>query len=152
MIISESWFSVWCTAIKLYTLWCHSLTEVTQCRQVKLKIKINKKSGLLKSLFVQHVHCCSKHVYHILDSVANRLTLCQRSWTRCRAGSRSIWTEESGQEVMYWNRWPWEPSVFSLAVQQCGALLTRYKQQHRSVCDTAHVCLLAYLGINYSHT
>lgn len=112
----------------------------------KSNIKENKtkqNSRLLKSLFFfQHVHCCFKHVYHILNSVANRLTLCRRSWTRCRAGSRSIWTEESGQGVMYWNRWPWEPSVFSLAVLQCGALLTRYKQQHWSLCDTAYVWLI----------
>lgn len=56
-----------------------------------------------------------------------RLMRCRRSWTRSKAGSRSIWTEASGPAVMCWSRWPWEPSVFSLAAPQCGASPTRYK-------------------------
>lgn len=111
----DGWISVW---ISLWWFW--GLSTLTSMCTVAIK-------------------------YVRRPSSNDRLTRCQRSWTRCKAGSRSTWTEESGQEVMYWNRWPWEPSVFSLAVQQCGALHTRYKLQHWPLCDT--VCL--YFAINH---
>lgn len=46
-------------------------------------------------------HFSARRASNSSSSLASRLMRCQRSWTRCKAGSRSIWTGGSGQGVMY---------------------------------------------------